>query len=251
MESFSALFQPQPQPRNGWTSDPLKNFRLISPVVQNHLRLVYLTLCCALLASSTGAYLHLLWNIGGFITSVLSLVALNFTLAVSSRNKNKKFSLLLLSALFEGASVGPLIQLAVEIDPSILIGALVGSALAFGCFSGAAMVARRREYLYLGGLVSAGLSILMWLHFGSAIFGGSMALFKFEIYFGLMVFVGYTVVDTQDIIEKAHFGDLDYVKHALMLFTDFAVLFVRILVLMLKNSVDKKEKRKRRGGLSD
>lgn len=48
-----------------------------------------------------------------------------------------------------------------------------------------------------------------------------------------MVFVGYTVVDTQDIIEKAHFGDLDYVKHALMLFTDFVALFVRILALMV------------------
>jgi hypothetical protein len=35
--------------------------------------------------------------------------------------------------------------------------------------------------LYLGGLVSSGLSILMWLHFASSIFGGSMAIFKFEV----------------------------------------------------------------------
>uniref|UniRef100_A0A7N0VI62 Bax inhibitor 1 n=1 Tax=Kalanchoe fedtschenkoi TaxID=63787 RepID=A0A7N0VI62_KALFE len=211
----------------GFGKEEIKRFyfRHISPVVQNHLRLVYLTLCCALVASAAGAYLHIIWNIGGYITTILSLLALNITLAVSSCDKNKKFSLLMLSALFEGASIGPLIQPAVEIDP------------------------RRREYLYLGGLVSAGLSILMWLHFGSAIFGGSMALFKFEIYLGLMVFVGYTVVDTQEIIEKAHSGDLDYVKHALMLFTDFVALFVRILALMLKNSVDKKEKGRGGGGI--
>ena len=43
------------------------------------------------------------------------------------------------------------------------------------------MLARRREYLYLGGLLSSGLSILLWLHFASSIFGGSMALFKFEV----------------------------------------------------------------------
>lgn len=55
-----------------------------------------------------------------------------------------------------------------------------------------------------------------------------------------MVFVGYTVVDTQDIIEKAHFGDLDYVKHALMLFTDFVALLVRILALMVSFFVKKK-----------
>lgn len=43
------------------------------------------------------------------------------------------------------------------------------------------MLARRREYLYLGGLLSSGLSILFWLHFASSIFGGSIALFKFEV----------------------------------------------------------------------
>ena len=54
-----------------------------------------------------------------------------------------------------------------------------------------------------------------------------------QLYFGLLVFVGYIVVDTQEIIEKAHFGDLDYVKHALTLFTDFAAVFVRILIIMV------------------
>jgi len=57
----------------------------------------------------------------------------------------------------------------------------VATSLAFACFSAAALVARRREYLYLGGLLSSGLSILMWLHFASSVFGGSIALFKFEV----------------------------------------------------------------------
>ncbi|KAG7542484.1 Bax inhibitor 1-related [Arabidopsis thaliana x Arabidopsis arenosa] len=220
MEAFSSFFDSQN--RRSWSYDSLKNFRQISPAVQNHLKRVYLTLCCALVASAFGAYLHMLWNI------------------------EKRLSLLFLSAVLQGASVGPLIKVAIDVDPSILITAFVGTAVAFVCFSVAAMLARRREYLYLGGLLSSALSILMWLQFASSIFGGSASVFKFELYFGLLIFVGYMVVDTQEIIEKAHLGDMDYVKHSLTLFTDFVAVFVRILIIMLKNSTDKKEKKKKR-----
>jgi len=54
-----------------------------------------------------------------------------------------------------------------------------------------------------------------------------------QLYFGLLVFVGYIIVDTQEIVERAHMGDLDYVKHALTLFTDLVAVFVRILVIMV------------------
>ncbi|KAL9671014.1 hypothetical protein QQ045_008577 [Rhodiola kirilowii] len=246
MDGFTSFFQSQSSSRNAWSFDALKNFHQISPFVQNHLKQVYLTLCCALVATACGSYLHLLWNIGGIITTIMSLVSLNFIFVTPVYEERKRLGLLMSSALLQGASLGPLIELALDFDPSLLIGALVGSALAFGCFSAAAMLSRRREYLYLTGLLSSGLSILMWLHFGSAIFGGSLALFKFELYFGLVLFVGYTVVDTQHIIEMAHLGDLDYVKHAVMLFTDFVALFVRILVIVLKNAADKDEKKKKR-----
>ncbi|GKV10794.1 hypothetical protein SLEP1_g22107 [Rubroshorea leprosula] len=134
----------------------------------------------------------------------------------------------------------------VSLIVSVLVSAFVGTAVAFGCFSAAAMLARRREYLYLGGLLSSGMSILLLLQFASYFFGGSTALFKIEMYFGLLLFVGYIVVDTQEMIERAHFGDKDYVKHALLLFTDFVAVFVRILIIMLKSSMEKDEKRKKK-----
>ena len=62
---------------------------------------------------------------------------------------------------------------------SILVTTFVGIALAFACFSAATMLARCREYV--GGVLSSGLTILLWLHFASAIFGGSAAVFNFEV----------------------------------------------------------------------
>ncbi|KAL1830021.1 hypothetical protein DCAR_0209422 [Daucus carota subsp. sativus] len=246
MDAFGSFFESQSSSRNSWSYDSLKNFRQISPTVQNHLKQVYLSLCCALIASAAGAYLHVLWNIGGLLTTVGCMAAMVWLLSTPPHEEQKRVSLLMAAGLLEGASIGPLIDLAIDFDPSILVGAFVGTAVAFACFSAAAMLARRREYLYLGGLLSSGVSILFWLHFASSIFGGSLAMFKFELYFGLLIFVGYMVVDTQDIIEKAHFGDLDYVKHALTLFTDFVAVFVRILIIMLRNASDKEEKKKKR-----
>lgn len=246
MEAFSSFFESQSGSRNSWSYDSLKNFRQISPVVQNHLKQVYLSLCCALISAAVGSYLHILWNIGGLLTTLACMGSIVWLLSTPPYEEKKRVTLFMASALLQGASIGPLIELAIEIEPSILVSAFVGCAVAFGCFSMAAMLAKRREYLYLGGLLSSGLSILFWLHFASSLFGGSATLFKFELYFGLLVFVGYIVVDTQDIIEKAHFGDLDYVKHALTLFTDFAAVFVRILIIMLKNSEKQEKKKKRR-----
>ncbi|CAD6252036.1 unnamed protein product [Miscanthus lutarioriparius] len=230
----------------GWGHDSLKDFRQITPAVQTHLMLVYLTLCVALASSAVGAYLHVVWNIGGMLTMVGCVGSIAWLFSVPVYEERKRYGLLMAAALLEGASVGPLIKLAVEFDPSILVTAFVGTAIAFACFSCAAVVAKRREYLYLGGLLSSGLSILLWLQFAASMFGHSTSSFMFEVYFGLLIFLGYVVYDTQEIIERAHHGDMDYIKHALILFTDFVAVLVRILVIMLKNAADKSEDRKRK-----
>lgn len=61
----------------------------------------------------------------------------------------------------------------------------------------------------------------------------NLSMHIWQLYFGLLIFLGYMVFDTQEIIERAHYGDLDYVKHALTLFTDFVAVLVRILIIMV------------------
>lgn len=38
-------------------------------------------------------------------------------------------------------------------------------------------------------------------------------------------------MDTQEIVEKADRGDMDYVEHSFTSFTDFVAVFVRILII--------------------
>jgi len=173
--------------------DALKRLGHISPAVQSHLKhagplprrllflcfdaislataillaclQVYLTLCSALVFSALGAYLHIALNIGGTLTTIGCLAAIAFliSLPASQHQERNRFALLMSAALLQGASVGPLVDLVLHLDPRILVTAFVGTAIAFGCFSAAAIIAKRREYLYLGGLLSSALSILFWL----------------------------------------------------------------------------------------
>ncbi|XP_018479222.1 bax inhibitor 1-like [Raphanus sativus] len=203
--------------------------RELSPPMQFLLKRVYVTLLCALLAFAFGSYLHMLWNVGGIVTSLGffgGVHLLRFT--TPNEQSSKRLSLLFLSALLKGASIGPMIELAIEVDASFVVTACVATAVPFACFATASMLTRRREYLYLGGVLSSLVSILWWLQFSSSITHGSASVFIFnlELYFALFIFVGCIVVDTHMIIEKSHGGDMDYVGHSLTFFTKLIEVLV-------------------------
>ena len=70
-------------------------------------------------------------------------------------------------------------------------------------------------------------SLFAVMRLGTWFFGGRAMLFQAELYGGLLVFLGYVLLDTQVIIEKAYAGQKDHVRAALDLFVDFAAIFVR------------------------
>ena len=59
--------------------------------------------------------------------------------------------------IVQGFSLGSLIYMVLLMDPAILVTALLATTTVFVCFAGAALLAKRRTYLYLGGVLSSGL----------------------------------------------------------------------------------------------
>ncbi|CAM6082607.1 unnamed protein product [Calypogeia fissa] len=245
MDAASAFFDRR---SNSWNVDSLVNFNHLNTRVQLHLRKVYSTLCVAILVAAVGVYAHILTHLGGLLTTFGFIGVTMWLLSTPPYEDGKRYKLLMGAAFLEGASLGTLIEYVINQDPSIAVTALLGTMAIFASFSGAAVFAKRREYLFLGGILSSLVSTMLMLRFGSYIFGGSSAMFNVELYGGLLLFVGYVLFDTQLIIERADKGDEDYIKHSLDLFMDFVSIFVRVLIILSKNSSQKtREERKKRG----
>jgi len=225
------------QPMN-WNAITKSHPHLSQPVL-NHLFSVYTTLCSMLLLAGLGSYLYMAYGFGGTLTFI-GCIALIFCLAFTPhvpQNQGLRLAMLLAFGLLEGATLGPFLSsvLSIEGGAEIILMALGGTSIVFGCFSAAAMFARRQSYLYLGGLLGSGLSLLFMISFVN-LFLGSTVLYTFHLYLGLMVFCGFVIFDTQLIIEKViQNGSSDYIWDSLQLFLDFVGIFIRLVILLTKN----------------
>jgi FtsH-binding integral membrane protein len=154
-----------------------------------------------------------------------------------------RFGLLLGFGFLKGLSLGGLIEHALYMDAGLVVTALLATTVVFGCFSACAMFAKRRSWLYIGGMLG---SVMFYMAIASIanIFLGWHIINEVQIYLGLFVFSGYVVFDTQVIIEKASQGQRDVIAHALELFIDFAAIFVRILIILMRNR-ESEDRRKR------
>uniref|UniRef100_M8CXH6 Bax inhibitor 1 n=1 Tax=Aegilops tauschii TaxID=37682 RepID=M8CXH6_AEGTA len=215
---------------------------------------VCLTLCSAVASSAAGAYLHLAFNIGGMLTLLACMGNIALLSSVPVYEERKRFGLLMAAALLQGATVCPLIDLPMDFHArasiiwlllcatSILVTGFVGIAIALGCFSWVIIItkrsftsiAKRSEYMYLRVLLSSDLSILLLLQLATCIFVLLTGSFMVEVYAGILIFVGYMVYDMHPIVERAHRGDMDYIGHALTLFTDITAVLDWIFIIVVR-----------------
>jgi len=230
------------RPKPNWSD--LTNDSTIHKDLQTHLVNVYGALCTTLLASAVGVWAHLMWNLGGILSTLAVMGLLLFLrMDTDKDNVSKRMAILTSIGFFQGISLGPLMALTLDVNPSILVTAFLGTSVIFVCFTVSALKAQRFQYLALGGILSSGISMLILLSFLN-IFMRSEMIFYVYLYLGLLIFSGYVLYDTQIIVERFRSGDRDFAWHAVELFIDFVGIFVRIVILLLDNEKSKDKRRR-------
>jgi len=225
----------------------------ISPDVQKHLVKVYNTLALTVAAASAGAWVDLHYRVGGLMTTIAFIGSLILFAATppTTENYSKRFGLLMSVGFLKGISVSSMflraaMSGALYLDASVVLTALLGTVAVFASFSAAALFAKRRSYLYLGGVCGSAMSFLFWSSIFGMFFGTSRFMFDVRLYVGLAAFIGFVVFDTQVIIEKASAGVKDALGDALSLFIDFVAIFVRLLIILSRNSNERKRSNRNR-----
>uniref|UniRef100_K7F408 Transmembrane BAX inhibitor motif containing 6 n=1 Tax=Pelodiscus sinensis TaxID=13735 RepID=K7F408_PELSI len=190
----------------------LFKFSHISASTQQHLKKVYASFALCMFVAGAGALRHVCVQQLNLLSGLGSLGLLIWLTATphSRETEQKRLGMLAGFAFLTGANLSPLLEMCIAINPSIIPTAFLGTAVIFSCFSLSALYARRRSFLYLGGVLLSGL-LLMLLFSVVNIFVGSTWLFTANLYLGLMVMCGFVLFDTQLIIEKAESGDKDYI----------------------------------------
>eukprot|EP01041_Mallomonas_annulata_P004319 gene4320-8589_t len=218
----------------------------LTPDIQKHLARVYSSLIACILSACVGVIFNLYTGFGGFF-GIFGALGMLFWLHVDQQKTAwlRRLSMLCAFGFLKGTSIGELVHVAIHVDPSIVVTALLGTVAVFSSFSMAALVAKRRSYFFLSGFLGSAGMLLGLLGLAN-MFMWSVQIYLVQLYMGLLLFSGFVIFDTQMIIEKAHQGSRDFAGHASELFIDFVAIFIRLIIILMRNSQKREENDRRK-----
>ena len=229
-------------------SDWFKVKAAISDSTRSQLTKVYALLTVGVISAAFGCYADMhYFHSGGTFTALAG--ALMFAGARSlpmRKGDNTATYMFIGAAAFEGMSLSPLIHTALRYYPQALISVFLVSLAVFGSFSAAAVFAKRREFLYLTGIVTS-MSSFLFIAYIANVFLRWRVILDLQIYMGLGLMVLYILIDTQlmiDRFENNQYFAGNYVRPACDLFIDLVGVFVRLLIILMRKA--EPERRQRR-----
>lgn len=214
--------------------------------VRQHLAKVYGCLGATTAFATVGAYAFMAniyrTDILGVFASIGLLLGL-YMWRDNGKNFMARFGMLMAFGLVTGNSLGPLLNMAAAINPKIIVTALVSTSLVFVSFTAAALVAKRGQYLFLGGILMSVLSYMTLFSLAN-MFLRAQIIYQGQMYIGLATMSAFILYDTQAIMEKFRMGNRDPITHSLDLFFDLVSVFRRLLVILSQK--EERSQRKKR-----
>lgn len=126
------------------------------PHVRHHLVRVYACLTATTLCAAVGAIVHLFGIFEAGLLSAFGSIGLVLYLSFAADDPKTfytRLSMLMGFGFLTGNSIGPLLDLVISVEPSIIVTALVGTAVVFVSLSCSALLAERGSFLFLGGII--------------------------------------------------------------------------------------------------
>lgn len=192
------------------------------------LRQTYILLSINLLFSALCSYIGMLMNVR--IPGLLYIVGVFGLSFLVQKNRNSGSGIIWLFAFtgFLGLAISQLLNAYLALGlATVVVKALVGSAVIFGGLSCYALFTRR-DFSFLGAFLFVGLLIGILAVAGAMIFGMTGMQVALSALF-LFIFSGYVLYDTSNIIQGY---ETNYITATMTLFIDIFQIFIHLLQLL-------------------
>lgn len=235
--------------------EDFSNQSQLSPRVRRHLSTMYGHLAVTFTVALFACYLQVtgsvhLGGLLGLLPAFGGLLAL-FSLP-RIQNETIRQLMLYLFGFLEGLGLSPTVNSMHHLPPSVLLSALAMTVLIFVSFSATALLSPRRSYLYLGSIISSGMTIVLASSL-LAIFMNSPILENVSLYGGLLSFALLITFNTQAVVERVEstLQPADPIVDSANMLMNMLAILRRLLMLMahqqeaLQRQREEMERRKR------
>ncbi|KAL7158394.1 hypothetical protein ABFS83_02G140100 [Erythranthe nasuta] len=215
-------------------AESLENLKDVAPYIRRHLNQFYSTLFFATASSAIGSYVSLSLNVGSSLPAFgafITVVWFNFT---PPWKENKRACLLSLGTFFGWASLAPWLTWFLNVDTNFVVASISTTSIGFCCLWAASKWSTHFVFIYSRAMLYNCILAFICLHIGSAVLGGDLALWKYELFLWLLWNVIYVAVYSQEVVLKARKGESDYVRHAVNVYTDLPPIVITVIRLAIE-----------------
>ncbi|KAH0650797.1 hypothetical protein KY290_031645 [Solanum tuberosum] len=215
-----------------WNRDDVMNMDEISDELHSTLEMVYLSLFCAMLSITCGSTLQWISITAGKY-SVLYFVAKLILLYLTPPERVKMRIIISMLAEYSfGSTVGFIFNYLFKIENRFVFRLLVGITIGTGNLWHQSIKTKDRREIYTGCLKYCIVIVVSMIAF--FLLETDTTLRMIAIHSVLILFMGYLVIYSQEILYDANFGDIDFVNCTFTVFFHFPGIMIHATRLYLQ-----------------